>query len=329
MKHSLRLTDVTRYASVSLKPRSNYVCHQCRQIAFVSARRARTPPPVYIHRRFASGDNSWTDNLRRRLWGTDNPPGQEDPYSQPTIRDEEKMHERAAAEAEEATNRKASIGKVVKGEYQKSLTWDDLDQIGGQDESWKEAWDENHPFEGFVPMENRLVKSAESQFYSFMAPAKMESREEISEAIHRALVEVFTLKEARVRMEICMGYGETSEAHYFKDVSFEQAANGTTVPIFAYEQLREEVLDSLTEVENESATDIGASADESRAPVREETELIEDDQAFQVETDETVMLEERSNDETWLNVSFHDSKTKFAVSRRFHVQFSLLTLQRL
>lgn len=183
------------------------------------------------------------------------------------------------------------------------------------------------------------MKPAESQFYSFMAPTKMESREEISEAIHRALVEIFALKEARIPIEISMGYGETAEAHYFKDVSFMQAANGRTVPVFSHERLREEVLDSLTEVENDSATSPEVTV-ESQAPVQEEAELIENDSPVQAETEAAVsgdmslwdktdledqestereepMLENRSNDETWLNISFHDRKTKFAVSHGF------------
>ena len=181
------------------------------------------------------------------------------------------------------------------------------------------------------------MKSADPQFYSFMAPTQLESREEISEAIHRALVEIYTLKEARIPTNITMGYGETPEAHYFKDVSFKQAANGTIVPVFAYEQLREEVLDSLTEVENDSATSLEATGDESQAPVPKDGEPLEWNSTVQAETEagawddnsmwggtetterEEPVLENRSNDETWLNVSFHDIGTKFAVSHRFEM----------
>lgn len=136
-----------------------------------------------------------------------------------------------------------------------------------------------------------------------------------------------------------MGYGETPEARYFKDVSFRQAANGRTVPVFSHEQLREEVLDSLTEVVNDSATSPEVTV-ESQAPVQEEAELIENDSPIQAETETAVsgdmsmwdepdledqestereepILENRSNDETWLNISFHDRKTKFAVGHRF------------
>lgn len=163
------------------------------------------------------------------------------------------------------------------------------------------------------------MKSAEFRIFSFMAPTKMESREDISEAIHRALVEIFTLQEARVSMEIFMGYGETPEAHYFKDVSFKQAPGGATVPIFADEKLREEVLDSLTEVENDSATSVEAIADESQAPTADEPqpparEEVEDLWDQKSTAREEPIFDYRPNDETWLNVSFDDRKTKFAVS---------------
>lgn len=251
------------------------------------------------------------------------------------------------------------------------------------------------------------MKPAESHFYSFMGPTKMESREEISEVIHRALVEIYTLKEARVPMEIFMSYAETPEAHYFKDVSFKQDADGTTVPVFASEELREQVLDSLTEVENPPATNLEVTVDDSQASDREETELItnnstvhaeeapdreeadlitnnstvqaeeapdrekaelitinstiqaeeapDQEEAESTTENSTVQAEEapdmlqkkslenqegtereepvlnsRSNDETWLNVSFHDPNTKFAVSCRFEVRrVPWLTLSRL
>lgn len=149
MKHSSQFTDVTRHATVSLT-RSTYVCHQCRQIALASARPARTralaPPPVtYVQRRFAGDD--WTNRLRQKIWGTTNPPGQKDPYRRMT--DEER--DRAALEPQEAPPEKA---KAATGEYVPALTWNGLDQIGGQDGSWEKAWAENHPFEGFESRES-------------------------------------------------------------------------------------------------------------------------------------------------------------------------------
>ncbi|MCJ1464821.1 hypothetical protein MMC07_003435 [Pseudocyphellaria aurata] len=320
MRYSSRITDVARHATVSLKPRSTYVCHQCRRIALASARRTRTrdlaPPPVtYVQRRFVADD--WTNKLRQKIWGTTNPPGQKDPYRRET--DEER--DRAVTEPQEAPPEEA---KAATGEYVPALTWDDLDQIGGQDDSWEKAWTENHPFEGF------------------MAPTKMESREDISGAIHRAMVEVFTLKEAEVRMEISIGYGETPETDYRKDVSFKQAENGNSILVFSYEQLREEVLDSLTEVEevqNDSETTFESTVDEHHVSDREEVDLTGNNSTVRAETEaatsgDTGIFEETdfkdhesdetgeaidetpSNDETWLDVSFSDRETKFAIIKR-------------
>lgn len=177
MKHSLLVADVMRYASVSLKPRPNYVCLQCRQIAFVSAHRTRAPPPVsYIQRRFASDYNSWTERLRRKIWG-DNPPGPEDPYSHsqfdpyPRDRDKERKEpppeepqETAPEQPQKSPPRSANTAESDMGDYVPATSWDGLDHIGGQDESWKEAWDQTHPFEGFFSQGILLVKPAESQF---------------------------------------------------------------------------------------------------------------------------------------------------------------------
>lgn len=179
-----------------------------------------------------------------------------------------------------------------------------------------------------------------------MAPTKMESREDISGAIHRAMVEIFTLKEAKIRMDISIRYGETPETDYLKDVSFKQAEDGNTIPVFSYEQLREEVLDFLTEVEeaqNDSATSLESTVDEPQVPGQEEADLIENNSPIRAETEaatsgdtgifnetkfddqessenEETIDEIQSNDETWLNVTFNDLETKFAVSHCFEAR---------
>ena len=187
-------------------------------------------------------------------------------------------------------------------------------------------------------------------------------------------------------MEIFMSYAETPEAHYFKDVSFKQDADGNTIPVFASEELREQVLDSLTEVENaleaylDAAEESEASDPEETESVtnnstiqadeaddREETELITNNstlpadeaadpkeaelitensiieaeeapdmlQKKSLENQESIereepVLDNLHNDETWLNVSFHDPYTKFAVSYRFEVpRIPELTFSRL
>ena len=157
MKHSLRAPDVTRYSSVFLKLRSTYVCAQCRQIAFASA---RAPTPLsYIQRRFASDDNAWTENLRRKLWGTTDPPGQKDPYTYESIDERDKKRGKPVKEPQEVKPDKASSESVATassdkegatGDYVPAKTWDGLDQIGGQDESWEQAWVEANPFAKFV-----------------------------------------------------------------------------------------------------------------------------------------------------------------------------------
>lgn len=146
MKHSLRVTDLTRHASISLEPRSTFVCYQCRRLAFASTRRARVPPPLSsTQRRFASG--SWTESLRKKIWGTDNPPGQKDPYNSEPINDRDEERDRTVTEPQEAPPEQASTDT---GDYVPALTWDGLDQVGGKDQSWEESWDQSHPFERFV-----------------------------------------------------------------------------------------------------------------------------------------------------------------------------------
>lgn len=165
MKQTLRVTDVTRCASVTIKPRSTYICLLCRHIAFASAPRARarpTPPVSYIQRRFASDD--WTERLRQRIWGTTNPPGQKDPYVHETPREEDEELDTTDLPPE-TPSRKWSKKKSDTKDYVPATSWDGLDQIGGKDQWWEEAWDQRHPYEGSVSLEQVYpVKSAESQF---------------------------------------------------------------------------------------------------------------------------------------------------------------------
>lgn len=175
---------------------------------------------------------------------------------------------------------------------------------------------------------------------SFMAPAKMQTREDISRTIHQAMVEILTLKEAGLPLNISVNFEPTAKKDYIKEVSFRQAEGGTITPVFVQEHLRQAVLGSLAaEVEDEG--DDGGftepSLDDSQKLIMERA--LEFQQANKDESAEGHMetqaqspplakceivqgrgeieepfLEFTPNDESWMHVQFDEISIKFAVS---------------
>ena len=174
-----------------------------------------------------------------------------------------------------------------------------------------------------------------------MAPSRMESKEDISIAIHRALVEVYTLREAGLSIV----FPTWEDAHYDSDwgaVSFHQHGNGTVEPIFPNEQIRQKILHHLTnpEPEDDSVADsvaediedlgkeelnerlderVQMSQDQSLPSEGElggSTSNISDDDM--VSEDETFSSTSPLTDKSWLNVPLDDINAKFMVGVNHH-----------
>lgn len=170
-----------------------------------------------------------------------------------------------------------------------------------------------------------------------MAPAKMQTREDISRRIHQALVEIFTLKGAGLPLNISVNFEQTVEKDYMKEVSFKQAEDGTITAVFLQEQLRQVVLGSLAaDVDGDQEDDGGyaePSPDDSQELIAEtapelgqetkdgsaEYQMESQAQSQPLAASETVQGPEeiqmpRQNDESWMDVQFEDINIKFAVS---------------
>lgn len=138
MKQLARIREAARYASQSLSFRGSYVCFQCRQKAFFCSQ--RTPPSpllTYLQRRSSSSfsnESAFTRNLRKKLWGKNDPGPQE------------LESEAGLAALDEIDD--ASLPLDDTGEYIPATTWDGLEAIGGAEGWWEEAWDKEHRFEG-------------------------------------------------------------------------------------------------------------------------------------------------------------------------------------
>ncbi|KAI9715162.1 MAG: hypothetical protein M1812_006141 [Candelaria pacifica] len=143
------------------------VCLTCRRRTLSTSPRA-TFSTSRTQRDSEDNKPSYTERLRRKIWGTDNPPGQKDPYQKLSPEEleaeEEPADELAPAEDE-------SRARVP---YKAASTWDGLESVGGSE--WlADEWARKHPFRGFLHN------------------TKMTDRYELIAALHRAVTEVLLL----------------------------------------------------------------------------------------------------------------------------------------
>ena len=158
---------------------SPYLCRACKhQTTFISTSSKRAAP--------TRGKSPFTERLRQKIWGTDNPPGQDDPYGDGSVFDKTKKpkqtielrqqetyearmndEEAVARDLENETNTTTSTGSS-----KRAKSWDGLQWVGGGP-----VWRPEEDFEGFLP-----------------ANAATEPGE-FAAALHRAVVEVFALEQ--------------------------------------------------------------------------------------------------------------------------------------
>jgi hypothetical protein len=131
MRPALRLLQPLGPPSHQLS-NSLYVCLNCRQ-----GFRPRTRPDVRS-RRNASGNAPLTEKVRRKLWGTDDPPGLKDPYGgegaiQKTFR---KRSQEGTPEVTQETETVQDEGVLETDDvapplpYERAKTWDGLERLG-------------------------------------------------------------------------------------------------------------------------------------------------------------------------------------------------------
>ena len=132
--------------------RPPYICRSCRQHAQDTALRATTPMQPIACRNASS--SSFTDRLRKRIWGTDEPLGQKDPYGGPGIierrRQEQELRKGTSASTspnqQETATYEYDLDDVP--EESNATTWEGMPVVGGPD--WGiDIWEEENPFEGF------------------------------------------------------------------------------------------------------------------------------------------------------------------------------------
>lgn len=126
MHRSMRLLSLELPSLPASRPL--YVCFNCRHEPL--------PRPFAAHQiRHNSGSTSVTERIRRKLWGTDRPPGLKDPYGGRGIL-ERRLGRKGQSDADAQQVSEADIDSdefadiAPPDDYIPATTWDDLERIG-------------------------------------------------------------------------------------------------------------------------------------------------------------------------------------------------------
>ncbi|EIT79620.1 hypothetical protein AO1008_04648 [Aspergillus oryzae 100-8] len=173
MRPSLRLLNLE--VSSLQGSRTLYVCSVCRQEA--------RPRPLVARQflRNASNATPITERVRRKIWGTDNPPGLKDPYGGEGVLERKFKKDQPARQEEEPENlAQTSEQTQVENEaelasaeaYEPATTWEGLQRVGHLG-----RWSD-------------LPPSDADAYESFMLKKKVTKKGQLSLAAHQAAVEV-------------------------------------------------------------------------------------------------------------------------------------------
>jgi len=281
--------SIDRLRSQSTYSASSFLCSAClRRAPFSTSTRCLAAP----------GKLPRTERLRRKIWGTDEPPGLEDPYGGPSIVEERQ----AAREMERSIEKEGEPLKksqlktpapVLDATYEPAKTWDGLEEVG-------EPPVPEFFFEGFIPAE------------------KVTDPYEATAALHRAVVEVFTLRQAgRPLSELSSAstvVDRTSDVH----ISVSQS-NPTAPPLRFPDGLSElAVLETLSQ--EEPVLEVAGSTEDAFGQESADTSITGQnttkDGVAEVEAHQPINYEQQvaSWKSSWLQVSLEDAEVKFAVS---------------
>ncbi|TVY85030.1 hypothetical protein LSUE1_G001506 [Lachnellula suecica] len=260
--------------------------------------------------------------LRKKIWGTDVPPGLENPYGDKS--NIEKLvvsKQKAKGKATEAPMKpNKTAATTPSSDYEPATTWDGLEEVGG---------------------ENR---NTTNQFRGFLAPDIVTDTDELTAALHRAMVEVFALKQAGLPLldvsQTAPGFDSTLDVQIVSSTGGVQLKFGENSSLEQVIQSLAKVVDETAEKEDPTESEENVAADRSEVdplqtdkiatPVDETiekgnpTEAEEDIAADRSEEGplkhaQPVMTYEElfaSWDPSWLQISVDDPEIKFAVLKR-------------
>ncbi|PGH33925.1 hypothetical protein GX50_03246 [[Emmonsia] crescens] len=301
-----------------------YVCSTCRRQCLPQSLRPinhqfqfRRYTPSNSSQNNDRGDLPVFEKLRRKVWGTDKPPGVKDPYGSESQLDHveplaelSEPHSPAEMEMEEGERgiRIATAEEKEHGEYKSADTWEGLRQVGV--EQWWES-----------------PRNAEDYFEPFMTLEKATSRVKFYQILHQTMVELLILKDmSKPLTDGCniLGY-EDSILSIINQVEVKPSIDLTTATLTFpseeakttiyewFSQLYQGIEDIAEAAAEEIAFDVESAQTEEIAAEQQEALLAE---AEQDDMDTKGPTPYRPNNLDFLAISLADSEFKFAYLKR-------------
>ena len=124
--------------------RSSYMCLQCRHRALTTSASARIQSTT-------PSSATFTERLRRRILGPQNPLGKQNPYGDDSVFYPTKNKKQGAKLEDDVPEEKLDVSKdddILHHDYVPATTWDGLKHIGGRKNPREDAWDQENQFSG-------------------------------------------------------------------------------------------------------------------------------------------------------------------------------------
>jgi hypothetical protein len=260
---------------------SSNVCLACRVQANCFSTSSSRPQPAATSERKAS----WTDKIGSKLWKKDESPSQ-DPYGSKSQLDR-------STEGDEGQQRRGRWARD-RPHHKPAKNWDGLQIVGDM---------------------RGITLPQGLEFEPFATKELVEDSATLIAALHRAVVEVFTLKHAD-KSYSAISDKPASVFDKTENVKITPTENGATLE-YGPEGSAEDIVNELETPSSSIPTELVAKAEEV-----EQQEVSEEDAIAESTLTEPIVVEEklttrdiiRSFDKAWLEVPLQDLDTKFAAS---------------
>ncbi|KAL1986805.1 hypothetical protein VTN96DRAFT_5458 [Rasamsonia emersonii] len=313
MRPAVRLLQPLEAPSLQLS-KSLYVCSNCRQDFL-----PRASPSPQTTRRNASGNVPFTEKVRRKLWGTDNPPGLKDPYGgegviEKAIRKrtqgdvEQKQEPEPEKEVEQLSETQAEIAPPQ--EYTPATTWDGLERVGHLG-----RWSDFPPTEA-------------DEYVGFVSNRKLVKKEYLHLAAHQTAVELCLMHELNKPLTRVCDIIE-HEKSVFKMIwkckiqPTEDSGSLTGRLVFANQSHKDTLYYVFEQVGRDPEPEPEAASKEaSSEEAAEDADAVEEEQPEEVEQPRRspglpFFGIQKVRDTGFMSITLNDPATKFAFLKRF------------
>ncbi len=258
-----------------------------------------------------------TEKWRKKIWGTEKPPGAKDPYGGPSAAEIYAAERKGQPikQPKPKAPRAPKASNIDMSTYLEADSWEGLEEVGGKGIWW--------------------MNREEPEFNGYMPAMIVEDPYEVTAALHRAVVEVFALRAASEPLSLlgvaAIGPDVTSEVQIISNEDGGRLALPEHIRLEDITKTFGDVVDETTVKTNPTTAEAEVAADRSVPPRATREEVVDEIAAKVAPTEsEANVAADRSTvdplkdaaykamveswDPTWLSISLRDPALKFAVS---------------